>query len=323
MAASKMERFRKQYLRVGLPLLLAMIGLTAAWNVRGRMSAGPAAEGTVARDTCTATPVHYAQNPLAGSGLTDLPWVAAGHGRSAIVGYLFYYPSVLADHRFNQSPEFVIPTGADIPNASTKILWIAQGDSGRMLAVDGRRLDQAGSFNQREAAAGPGFPSIIDIPAPGCWRLTLKTGSLVGSLVVKAVNVGVINCEATPVRRQPNPQLGGNGPSISATPASARISARGSVVVGRRDEASVYAGGRAPDGGKQRLIWVVQRGSGRLLEITAGRLDGPGWFKQKRRSGRRKGTFQSTLSVSPPGCWLLTLRRGRAAGIFVFRVLPR
>jgi hypothetical protein len=73
---------------------------------------------------------------------------------------------------------------------SQKIPWFLprRFRVGPALAVTGRRMDAAGRFTQRfrEAfgASGPHvFPTIIAPTAPGCWRLTLRTGPTWGSVV--------------------------------------------------------------------------------------------------------------------------------------------
>jgi hypothetical protein len=57
---------------------------------------------------------------------------------------------------------------------SNKILWVsrlpvATGDTLRITA----KLDGTSETTDREVPGGPG-PSIIDLPRPGCWRLTLQ-----------------------------------------------------------------------------------------------------------------------------------------------------
>jgi hypothetical protein len=56
---------------------------------------------------------------------------------------------------------------------SNKILWVSRlpvtpGDPLRITA----RQDGGGTA-EREVTGGPG-PSVVDLPAPGCWRLTLS-----------------------------------------------------------------------------------------------------------------------------------------------------
>src|SRR2546423_7250290 len=80
---------------------------------------------------------------------------------SRIAAILFGYP-------------LLSPPGLDRNN---KILWVSRLSLGRGTALwihaqrmEGARL--AGPPVTRVVHGGPG-PSIIDLPAPGCWRLTL------------------------------------------------------------------------------------------------------------------------------------------------------
>jgi hypothetical protein len=81
-------------------------------------------------------------------------------------------------------------------DANMKIPWWVRRNWGPTLELAGRRLDGDGSFRQEfPAAYGHDgaqdqmvFPSIVDIPAAGCWLLRLRTGRLAGVLVVRAFN---------------------------------------------------------------------------------------------------------------------------------------
>jgi hypothetical protein len=67
--------------------------------------------------------------------------------------------------------------------------WIANG--GGSLELVGTRLDAAGAFGQLFQIAGSPdrvYPSIVDVPAAGCWLLRLRTARLAGVLVVRAVD---------------------------------------------------------------------------------------------------------------------------------------
>jgi hypothetical protein len=71
-----------------------------------------------------------------------------------------------------------------------KVPWWVDG-GGPTLELVGTRLDAAGSFRQvfTEALSPKGvYPSIVDIPAAGCWALRLQTGSHAGVIVVRAVD---------------------------------------------------------------------------------------------------------------------------------------
>jgi hypothetical protein len=61
---------------------------------------------------------------------------------------------------------------------SNKILWAAREplDAPSDLRIRAQRMDGRRALGRpvsRVVARGPG-PSIIDLPAPGCWRLTLR-----------------------------------------------------------------------------------------------------------------------------------------------------
>jgi hypothetical protein len=64
------------------------------------------------------------------------------------------------------------------PGRSNKILWVPRVTPGRFsdLRIRAQRMEGArgvGAPVTRVVAGGPG-PSIIDLPAPGCWRLALR-----------------------------------------------------------------------------------------------------------------------------------------------------
>jgi hypothetical protein len=61
---------------------------------------------------------------------------------------------------------------------ANKILWVERPPfvSAPTLAISAQRMDGAASIGaaiERHVEGGPG-PSIIDLPDPGCWRLTLN-----------------------------------------------------------------------------------------------------------------------------------------------------
>jgi hypothetical protein len=302
------------------------------------LSASPDVTQASDAASCEASRVHYERNREAGSRLTELPWIAGGRGKSRIVGYLFYYgTSVLEDNRFNRSPGVAIPVGGTIPAgdpsaaASAKILWITQGKASRRLLILGRRLDGPGAFRHTEQAASSGsFPSIIELPSAGCWRLTLRTGSVVATIALRAVELSAQPaCEPTPVRHDPNPRLG-NGRWIELTPPSAGLYAIGSVSTDPGGtEASIYPGSFYPGGKGTKIMWVPTHPEriGLSLAITGMRLDGPGDFRLSKRVAYGftpplvGPLFPSIINIPSPGCWLLTLRTGRTAGIAVFRAL--
>lgn len=71
---------------------------------------------------------------------------------------------------------------------NTKVLWRAEGPHEGWIEIFGRRLDGAGSFQQMFGAVSGGFfPSIVVVPEPGCWLLTVRTGHVGGVIVFRAV----------------------------------------------------------------------------------------------------------------------------------------
>jgi hypothetical protein len=130
-------------------------------------------------------PVTLAQTvpfePGRRSSLSDLPWIQAEPISSGITGHLFYA----------QGPQLVQPlyTNGQLPGgAATKILWMVENShSGSELDISGTHLAPGqGSFQQTvPAATSPttDYPSIVDVPAPGCWKLTLASGTVTGTVV--------------------------------------------------------------------------------------------------------------------------------------------
>lgn len=77
--------------------------------------------------------------------------------RGAVVGVLFGYP-------------LSVPKRATTPN---KILWIPRNPaSNGAISIDAQ-LNGLGSLVHRDVGFGGG-QSIIDLPIPGCWRMTLR-----------------------------------------------------------------------------------------------------------------------------------------------------
>jgi hypothetical protein len=84
-------------------------------------------------------------------------------------------------------------SGGESPDGrlSMKILWeLRRGSAAPFLDLLARRIDGPGTSLQQlpSTSSDPSqFPSIIDIPTPGCWRLTLKAGATTGRVVVDVV----------------------------------------------------------------------------------------------------------------------------------------
>jgi hypothetical protein len=55
---------------------------------------------------------------------------------------------------------------------ANKVLWVADVSTGGPLVIQARRESDT-EVVRREVTGGPG-PSIIDLPAKGCWQLDLS-----------------------------------------------------------------------------------------------------------------------------------------------------
>jgi hypothetical protein len=145
---------------------------------------------------CDASPVHYTPYKGVGPGLASLSWVAALPASSGLVGHLFYYDKQNT-WRLRHAPRLHIYTMGLSPDGGTsmKILWefLRTKHVPLTLSVRGQRLGGRGSLSQElsPTTSGPSqFPSIISVPTPGCWQLTLGTGRGAGRVTMIAVKGG-------------------------------------------------------------------------------------------------------------------------------------
>jgi len=150
-----------------MPVLVAVLLVSACTATGGRSDSGPAARPSP-EPGCAAR-VQQGQLP---------EWARAGFSGDARATYAVsrsgQMVAVLFGYPLSQPP------AADRNN---KILWVSAPASATPrdpsagpgyddLVIDAR-LDGRGEPVQRRIAGGPG-PSIVDVPAPGCWRLALR-----------------------------------------------------------------------------------------------------------------------------------------------------
>ncbi len=115
-----------------------------------------------------------------------MPWVKANKLVSGITAHLFYYDIHNQWRTSGLGPMHIYTDGGGQSGQSTKILWITPNrGSGRNLTVTGTRTDAPGSFKQIFPGAGY-YPSIVNVPDAGCWKLALKTGRLTGTILLIA-----------------------------------------------------------------------------------------------------------------------------------------
>jgi hypothetical protein len=170
-----------------------MMRLGALWLMGAALGVGVsggamANAGDSSGSSYAPTFVHY--SPYAGieSGLAPIPWISAAPRSTGIVGHLFYYDG-LNVWKQQKRAGLHIYSGGESPDGrvSMKILWELRHGSAPGFLVQGTRLDRVGFFTQRLQGGGVQFLSIINVPKPGCWRLTLIAGKLRGRVMVIAV----------------------------------------------------------------------------------------------------------------------------------------
>ena len=253
----------------------------------------------VALAGCPASTVHY------GPTSVGTPWVRSG----AITGNVFAYSGpMLMDERVNASDGLVLYTHGGTGNPAMKVLWTLRHPSAR-LTLGGTRLDAPGAFTQR-FAGGPQVPSIVNIPAAGCWRLALRSGKVRASFVVDAVDAPVDSvCEPTRVHRDEITWM-------PTTPSSNGIVARRFVqTVEGADRAVVYAGGA-------KFLWTTPH-PGPQVTLTGQRLDRPGDFRQSFFSAATdtEVVFPSDVVIPSSGCWAVRVSIGGRTGLAVFEAV--
>lgn len=170
--------------KLSVILLLLVLAGCAGSSGKGAVEAASSARG------CEATAVHYKPYRGVENGLAPIPWIAASPTSAGLVGHLFYYDGFNTWKR-RQLPRLHIYTGGQDPKGriTMKILWELRRGSAPGLSIRGKRLDGAGSFSQRQQGSVQ-FPSIVQVPQAGCWRLTLTAGKVVGRVTVIAVPGG-------------------------------------------------------------------------------------------------------------------------------------
>jgi hypothetical protein len=137
--------------------------------------------GIVLASVCLAAPVSYA--PPQDRGVPRIPWVHAG----PVTGYLFYYGS--AGPWRTDTERALVPTQGGGPGFETKVLWHVDGGYGRVV-VAGTRLDGPGRFRQTyKGIPGSNFPSYLQVPDAGCWRVTISSAGRRASFAFRAVDL--------------------------------------------------------------------------------------------------------------------------------------
>lgn len=125
--------------------------------------------------TCKANIVHYTRFPdRPNLRLHGIPWISPQSGTRGVAGFLFYFGS--QDYRGKHPTTALISIGGRTSDGNTKILWWIPGGA-TALTVTGRSNDGATIRQTFPRALGPPqFPSILNLPSPGCWRVSVRSG---------------------------------------------------------------------------------------------------------------------------------------------------
>jgi hypothetical protein len=150
------------------------------------MTALAALIGAAVLSACPASHVRYVSYPGVGAGLSAVPWIATSNG--AFYGHLFYVGGT--PWRLSKPVGAHIFTTVKPRNLHPKVLWISRrGAAAGHLVIRGRRLDGPGTFVTRSVNGGAyQFPSYVEIPQAGCWRVSISTAGVSGSVVFVAVD---------------------------------------------------------------------------------------------------------------------------------------
>lgn len=138
-----------------------------------------AALAALIASACISASVSYARPP--DPRAPSIPWIHAG----PVAGYLFYYGA--AGPWQTRTDRLLITPGGGTSLYATKILWHVRGGS-RLITISGQRLDGLGHFRQRFSAKGGYYPSIVDVPSAGCWRVTVRSGRHSGRFAFLALS---------------------------------------------------------------------------------------------------------------------------------------
>jgi hypothetical protein len=167
--------------RVSLVALLAAISLLV-------VARGTAAGNGTSRAACAASHVHYSPDTTATGGLRSIPWLATAPTGMFHAHLFLYGGTPWPKLRLVGARIFTtVRTRAVNP----KVLWTAQRQgAGATLLISGERLDKPGHFSARYPSVPPGnqFPSYVEVPKAGCWRVTVTSGKLVGAVTFAAVD---------------------------------------------------------------------------------------------------------------------------------------
>ncbi len=166
-----------------LAVLLGMLALATALMLIARPAPS---EARPAGNACPMSHVHYTPYPGIEQGLAEVPWVSSAPS-GVFKAHLFFYGASLPWAREHLLGARIFTTRK--PRAiNPKVLWITRTKGyGKTLTIRGQRLDGPGSFSGTYNGFGD-YPSYVNVPKPGCWRVTVTTGPVTGHVVFSATD---------------------------------------------------------------------------------------------------------------------------------------
>lgn len=163
----------------GLRVLVLVTGVVVSLGLSASSGARPTGSA------CPMSHVRYGPYPGVEQGLEKVPWISSAPGGS-FKAHLFFYGGVpwAKQHLLGAR----IFTTRKTRNINPKVLWITKAHGyGSKLFIRGQRLDAAGSFSATYPGWGD-YPSYIEVPTPGCWRVTVESGAVSGRVVFSATD---------------------------------------------------------------------------------------------------------------------------------------
>ena len=132
---------------------------------------------------CAGTAVHYQPARSGTPQGVGGPWIASTN--SAFRGYLFYFGATSWGK--TKPGEARIFTTKAHERVYPKVLWVALGSSRGAVSIRGTRLGHPGSFTSTyPGVGGRQYPSYVEVPTAGCWRVSITSGELHGSVTFLA-----------------------------------------------------------------------------------------------------------------------------------------
>jgi hypothetical protein len=164
------RRRRRRWFR-GMGAVLLVASGVATWAALKPSAGAPRAANF------SATPLAAAGSCPSAVTYGPLPaWARAGfHPPSMAMPYVLGSRGDIVAVLWARQDPLVTPTP---PDRNNKILWVSKVPVtlGSPLEITARQMvggTAVGSVQRRTVAGGPG-PSLIDMPAAGCWQFTLR-----------------------------------------------------------------------------------------------------------------------------------------------------